>query len=343
MVKSDQTPRGGEPDRPDAISVVVPTYNRAGSLEAVVRPLLADPAASEVIVVIDGCRDGSLEAMEALAQAEPRLRPLFIENGGEMSARQAGAEAAGEDVVLFIDDDVRAEPGLVSGHARGHRERVADVVVGYMPVASSGRPERDGVATRIYAREYEGRCAIYERDAVSVLREFWAGNFSMRRRDCLTIGMRNPAYTERYHPDRDFGLRCLEAGLTGRFDRSLRAAHLHQRSVPAFVKDARSQGAARMLMAELHSAFVLPLAGDEFARNLPSPAGALVAFARRPRACRCLIRGLEWVVGAAGTLRLWQLEDNAARILRRIAQQRGAIEHTRGHRVGDGALRARGG
>ena len=61
------------------------------------------------------------------------------------------------------------------------------------------------------------------------MRELWGGNFSMRRADCLAIGMTNPGFTEHYHADRDFGIRCLEAGLTRGTVRSraLAATHLH--------------------------------------------------------------------------------------------------------------------
>src|SRR5262249_1936286 len=94
------------------ISVVIPTYNRADAPDGVISPLRADPAAEEVIVVIDGSRDGSLSVLERIAQTEPRVRPVFIENSGEMAAREAGARTASSDLVLFLDDDVLAGPGL---------------------------------------------------------------------------------------------------------------------------------------------------------------------------------------------------------------------------------------
>jgi hypothetical protein len=243
-----------------------------------------------------------------------------------MAAREAGARAADSEIVLFLDDDVLAEPGLVAGHAARHAEGGPDVVLGYMPVALPVRPSPEDFATRIYAREYEGRCAVYEQDQVSVLRELWAGNFSMRREACLAVGMPNPRYTARYHPDRDFGLRCLEAGLTGAFDSSLRAWHLHSRALPAFVRDARSQGAARVLMQELHEGRIPAMTGAEFERGLPAPAAHLVRLGRRRRASAVLSGMLTFGVRAGGRLRLWPAQLTAARLLRRLEQQRGAID-----------------
>ena len=86
----------------------------------------------------------------------------MILNRGDMGAREEGARAATGEIVLFIDDDVLANPGLVTGlYARRHAERTADVVVGYMPVTPSQRRNSDDFALRLYASEYEGRCQIY--------------------------------------------------------------------------------------------------------------------------------------------------------------------------------------
>jgi glycosyltransferase involved in cell wall biosynthesis len=307
-------------------AVIVPTYNRGHALENILRPLIDDPAASEIVVVIDGSTDDSLQVVQALAARDPRVRPLPIANSGEMAAREAGARAADSEIVLFLDDDVLAEPGLVAGHAARHAAGGADVVLGYMPVALAPHRSPEDFATRIYAREYEGRCRVYEQDPVSVLRELWAGNFSMRRDACLAVGMPNPRYTARYHPDRDFGLRCLEAGLTGVFDRSLLARHLHSRPLPAFARDARSQGAARVLMQELHPGRLPALTGAEFERGLPAPAVQLVRLGRRRRASLALSAGLTFGVRAAGRLRMWPAQLTAARLLRRVEQQRGAID-----------------
>src|SRR5690242_8756822 len=121
-------------------AVIVPTYNRGHALENILRPLMDDPTAREVIVVIDGSTDDSLQVVQALAARDSRVRALPIANSGEMAAREAGARAADSEIVLFLDDDVLAEPGLVAGHAARHADGVADLVLGYMPVELAARP-----------------------------------------------------------------------------------------------------------------------------------------------------------------------------------------------------------
>jgi hypothetical protein len=292
----------------------MPTYNRRDRLETVLAPLLDDPAADEVVVVVDGARDGSLELLQALARRDPRLRPIFQENAGEGAARQAGVEAA---------------TGLVAGHARHHASGAgageARVVVGYMPTPEPEPADPDGFSTLLYAEAYEGRCDRYETEPQTVLRHLWAGNISLPREACLRVGLSSDAFTERYHPDRELGLRLLEAGLTGVFDRSLAAIHHHERPLDAFVRDARSQGAGWSLVHRLHPEHAGALPRDRFRAGLPGPPAALVDLCRRPRAAALAAAALHRAVAFSGARGARRAQLPLARLLRRVEQQRGAI------------------
>jgi glycosyltransferase involved in cell wall biosynthesis len=306
------------------VSIVMPTYNRRALLERVLWPLLEDPAATEIVVVVDGSQDGSYELLGELAEKHPQLRPLKIENRGKEGARQAGLDVATGEVVLIMDDDVLAEPGLVSGHAAAHAGEDGLVVVGYMPV-DPPEPRRAGDApTLLYAAEYERRCEQYEVDPSLVLKTLWGGNISMSREHALRVGLVSD-FSQGYHQDRDFGLRCAKAGLRGRFDRSLAARHLHERSLDAFIRDARRQGAGRRQIHELHPELLPALEPDEFAKDLPAPARALVLACRRPRLAGPVSAALKATAGLAGRLRLWPLETAALKLTRRMEQQRGAL------------------
>jgi glycosyltransferase involved in cell wall biosynthesis len=311
------------------ISVVVPTYNRRDNLEAVVRPLLEDPATTELVVVVDGCNDGSIEHLEGIAQAEPRLKPLFVENGGAARAQQAGVEAAAGDVVLIIDDDVIAAPGLVTGHARHHAARQGIVVLGYMPTRVPARREPGGPATALYARAYEQSCERYEHDPQEILRSLWGGNLSLRRRDCLRVPLETHAFRERYHYDREWGLRCLKAGLDGVFDRALLAEHRHRRPLAAALRDARNEGRGRVRLHQLHGDILGPLDTLAFERNLPPPARWLVRAARYPWVYPVLLALLTSLAKLARRLRLSTFELRAVQLLRRMEINAGALEALR--------------
>jgi hypothetical protein len=305
----------------ERVSVVIPTYNRRDALPHALAPLLADPAVPEVIVVVDGARDGSLELVQDMARREPRLRALWIENRGISGARLAGAEVATGEVVVMLDDDVIAGPGLVTGHARRHANRRRLVVVGYMPVSLPRRRRPEDFAVEFYARAYERHCAAWERDPDSVLRTLWAGNTSMRREDCLRLRERVPQVVHGYHEDLDFGLHCLELGLHGCFDRSLRAEHRYTRAPSAFASDARSSGRNLVRVHARHAGVLGPLEPRFAEAGLPAPLRLLVRVSRRRPRPRRLVGT---AVRAFGVARAYSLQRYAAGLLWRMEQQRAA-------------------
>ena len=303
-----------------SVSVVIPTYNRRERLPVVLEPLLADPAADEIVVVVDGSTDGSEELLLDFGRRDPRLRPVVIENRGLARARLAGAEAATGEVVIALDDDVLAAPGLVTGHARRHAGRDRLLVIGYMPVAS--RPRRPGeFARELYAREYERVVTSWETDPDSILRTMWAGNFSMRRADYVAMAPAVARVVTSYHEDLDFGLRCLAAGLSAEFDRSLRATHLYERGLEDFVKDARGSGTSRWIVHREHGAEVGPYTEARAWTDLPLFAQPLVRTGIRLPPMRAATRA---AVGLAGRLRLFNLERRLGGLLWRMEQAHAA-------------------
>jgi GT2 family glycosyltransferase len=312
------------PKRLPSVSVVIPTHGRRDLLPAAVEPLLDDPAASELVVVVDGSTDGSFEWVADRAAAEPRLRAVRTPGLGPAAARDAGVRAASGAVVLLVDDDVIAEPGLVSGHARRHAREDGLLVAGYMPPQVPAAKSPEDFALRLYAHEYEQVCRSYERDPNAVLLGLWGGNVSLRRSDFLRVQERGGEAPVRYHEDQDFGLRCRRAGLRPAFDRSLRAVHRHRRDLAGFARDARAQGFGRRVVHERHADVLGLLPGDAFERGLAPPLRALVRAGRRPRAGRWVALGAAAVTRSAGWARAWRLEERAARLLRRVEQQRGA-------------------
>jgi glycosyltransferase involved in cell wall biosynthesis len=303
----------------------MPTHNRAQSLQSVVEILLTDPFPLEIVVVVDGSKDGSIEILKRLAVNDVRLKPVWIENSGEMGARQAGVERATGTIVLMLDDDVYTEPGLAAGHARRHAGTENLLVLGYMPTKASEGIRFTQFATCLYATEYENACRRYEDAPESILRCLWAGNMSMRREDALRVGLITPGgYTSRYHQDREFGIRCLKAGMVGTFDRSLFAQHVHSRDLAAFRRDAQQEGLGRRILHELHGDLLGPMPADEFERGLGPVLAWIVRSCDRAFPYRVLSTALNATVRTSARLRLHKVEVNAAKLLRRIEQRRGS-------------------
>jgi len=108
------------------VTVVIPTYNRRGKLEACIESFTRQSATAsiaEVIVIDDGSSDGTREYLEATLRAD-RPFPLRVRSAphaGPAAARNVGIEAASGDLVLFTGDDCIASPELVERHLRAHR------------------------------------------------------------------------------------------------------------------------------------------------------------------------------------------------------------------------------
>lgn len=100
---------------PPELSVVVPVYNEAENLAALVDELeqtLTDRVAGyELILVDDGSRDGSLEVMRNLAAQRPQLRLLRMPgNCGQSAALAAGFRAVRAPVTVTLDADLQNDP-----------------------------------------------------------------------------------------------------------------------------------------------------------------------------------------------------------------------------------------
>jgi glycosyltransferase involved in cell wall biosynthesis len=164
-----------------AVSVVVPTRDRAGYLDVTLASLrdqdFGEPF--EVIVVDDGSSDSTPDVIRragvrSIVHDPPR---------GPNAARNAGARAAAADLVALVDDDVFAPRGwlgaLVAG-ARRHPE--ADALGG--PI----RARLEGPAPRGCGRELPPITTLdlgpADRDAELV----WSANMLIRREALDRVG-----------------------------------------------------------------------------------------------------------------------------------------------------------
>ena len=118
------------------VSVVIPARNEAGTIETVVRSVLASTYRQlELIVVDDRSTDETAAIVERLAHGEPRLRLIHgarLPEGwyGKPWACAQGARAATGSLLVFTDADTRHQPELL-GRAVGAlvREQVELVTV----------------------------------------------------------------------------------------------------------------------------------------------------------------------------------------------------------------------
>ncbi len=87
----------------DAISVIIPTHNRAGVVtRAVLSALAAAAPGDEVIVIDDGSTDHTAEALKPFSG---RIRYVYQANAGPGPARNRGIQLARNPLIAFLDSD----------------------------------------------------------------------------------------------------------------------------------------------------------------------------------------------------------------------------------------------
>jgi GT2 family glycosyltransferase len=87
-------------------SIILPTYNRAYCMPAVVDSLLAQSYRDfELLIVDDGSTDATADLIARRYRDDPRVRYHSRDNGGVSAARNTGIELARADVLVFCDSD----------------------------------------------------------------------------------------------------------------------------------------------------------------------------------------------------------------------------------------------
>ena len=158
------------------VSVVVPAYNEAESLDEFLAELYAalDAAGrrAEILIVDDGSDDGTWELLARERARDPRLRALRLERrGGQSAAIAAGLRAARGTVIVTLDADLQNDPAelprvlealegadVVSGIRARRRDtwlrRVSSGIANGVRRAVIGDPITDiGCSFKAYRRE----------------------------------------------------------------------------------------------------------------------------------------------------------------------------------------------
>jgi peptidoglycan/xylan/chitin deacetylase (PgdA/CDA1 family)/GT2 family glycosyltransferase len=235
------------------LSIVIATYNRRHLLARTLPTVLGQdwPAEDyEVVVVVDGSTDRTVELLQSFA-ATGRLRFLAQPNRGPAAARNAGLRVARGDLILFLDDDIACDRGLVAAHLAAHRAGASRLVFGPVFVAPESGRSLAVAWTRRYTDDYIGRLtrervARAERDA------FVDANSSVSRQTLLAHG----GFDERFGRQgetADLGLRLWASGVQFVFEPRAVVHHIFEKSVADLVHtDARLLGRSEVLLCEKH-------------------------------------------------------------------------------------------
>ena len=115
------------------LSIVIPVYNEAATVEELVRRVLAVkvPMEREIVMVDDASTDGTRAVLEGIAQSHPEITLHFHEmNQGKGAALRTGFEKVTGDIVLIQDADLEYDPKDYPALLAPILDGYADVVFG---------------------------------------------------------------------------------------------------------------------------------------------------------------------------------------------------------------------
>jgi glycosyltransferase involved in cell wall biosynthesis len=123
------------------LSIIVPVFNEAGTIAAVLERLrsIALPIAREVIVVNDGSTDGTRELLESLGP-QPDVTVLHADrNRGKGSAIRLGLARAAGSIVAIQDADLELDPADLAALVQPIVDGDASVVYGSRFLAGTSK------------------------------------------------------------------------------------------------------------------------------------------------------------------------------------------------------------
>jgi dolichol-phosphate mannosyltransferase len=115
---------------PELLSVVAPMYEEQDTVAPFTERVAAalGDIAYELILVNDGSKDSTRDAMANAVEADPRVKVVSLaRNFGHQPALTAGLEHARGDVIVMLDGDLQDPPELIPEMVERWREGV-DVV-----------------------------------------------------------------------------------------------------------------------------------------------------------------------------------------------------------------------
>jgi GT2 family glycosyltransferase len=242
------------------VSVVIPSRNAPASLTATLAGLAQQTMAADCyeVIVVGGVEE------EVIRQRVPGGLPytlqVHVKRGpGASRRRNAGAEVARADLLVFLDDDMEPEPQLLDAHYRAHASSSGRrVVMGYLPPDAdlrvnrrAGRERMDWLKVQLSDWWEEGFAAMAQPGHRFAYTDVLSGNFSLGAALFHEAGGFDPDY----YPCRDdfeFGLRLLQAGAELAFSPEARSRHNDKTDLPRLLQRKRDEGRTDVQLARQH-------------------------------------------------------------------------------------------
>lgn len=237
------------------ISVIIPSYNGAHKLPVCLANLQQQTLTGfEVVVVLDGSTDNSLEVLKSFEQSDVfRLKVIETPNGGRSVARNNGAKNATSAFLLFLDDDMEVTTTLVRQHLEEQQKSNNTVVVGN----NFRDPEKASIPFHqfVLSLERSWESGLIQDGPIAIDRYFFSSqNFSVPAELFTSLG----GFDEHLRDAEDFdlGLRALNAGVQLVYRSAFKAFHNDWPDLESYIRRHNQYVAANQELARLRPQYL---------------------------------------------------------------------------------------
>ena len=208
------------------LSAVIPTWNRADLLRAILTNLRGQTRPPDQIIVVD---NGSTDSAPAVAQNFGATLISLPTNQGFATAVNEGIRQSSSDWILIVNNDVELQPHWIHLLVTAAERECADFAAGKL-LQSARQGHIDGTWDLVSRSGHAWRCGFGHRDGNlwSTARKVQAVPMTaalFHRRVFDRIGLLDTRF-EAYYEDVDFGIRCALAGLEGIYEPAAEATHM---------------------------------------------------------------------------------------------------------------------
>lgn len=209
-------------------SLIIPSLGRQEFLRQTVDRFLAFPFDGWELIVVDQTPEPAVGLQELARDRPLQMRYIHITTRGLPNARNVGIREARGDIVLFVDDDVVPDEGLLEGHLAAYADPRVGGVAGRV-VEEVAKPQilaGGGGVGRV--RRYDGRITRhFDARHPCDIDHVPGNNMSFRRQILVDIGGFDRRFGGTAHlEESDVSLRVTARGWRLRFAPEASLTHL---------------------------------------------------------------------------------------------------------------------
>ena len=300
------------------LSIVIPTYNRRELLLRTLSSLESQtlaPSKFEVVVVVDGSSDGTLEALSNL-KTQFRLETLSQDNRGQAAARNLGAERASSELLLFLDDDIICSEGLLVEHLSLAKAQSNCVVFGPVFLAETSQLSVPAEAYREYAERRFSR--INQIGPALPQDAMLAPNSSIATERFRSAGGYDTSL-ERLE-DIELGYRLWKLGTAFIYDNAAMAFHSYDKDADKLVSaDASRFGVSDLKLCRMHPEYRISSAIRRFVERRSFLARVVVSLPFSPDPILAVLYRVATSLSTRSAIRLLQMRQGIVALRSAVA------------------------